>query len=73
VARKALERAELVSGGKLDRDRCLAVGDTPVDIEAAHGAGIRIAAVATGEYGSEALRNAGADHVLGTLRDPLPL
>jgi phosphoglycolate phosphatase-like HAD superfamily hydrolase len=73
VARKALERAELVSGGKLDRDRCLAVGDTPVDIEAAHGAGIRIAAVATGEYGSEALRNAGADHVLDTLRDPLPL
>jgi phosphoglycolate phosphatase len=73
VARKALERAELVSGGKLDRDRCLAVGDTPVDIEAAHGAGIPIAAVATGEYDADALRNAGADHVLDTLRDPLPL
>jgi phosphoglycolate phosphatase len=73
VARKALERAELVSGGKLDRDRCLAVGDTPVDIEAAHGAGIPIAAVATGEYDADALRNAGADHVLETLRDPLPL
>jgi phosphoglycolate phosphatase len=73
VARKALERAELVSGGKLDRDRCLAVGDTPVDIEAAHGAGIPIAAVATGEYDAEALRGAGADHVLRTLEDPLPL
>jgi phosphoglycolate phosphatase len=73
VARKALERAELVSGGKLDRDRCLAVGDTPVDIEAAHGAGIPIAAVATGEYDADSLRNAGADHVLDTLRDPLPL
>jgi phosphoglycolate phosphatase len=73
VARKALERAELVSGGKLDRGRCLAVGDTPVDIEAAHGAGIPIAAVATGEYDADALRNAGADHVLETLRDPLPL
>jgi phosphoglycolate phosphatase len=73
VARKALERAERISGGKLDRDRCLAVGDTPVDIEAAHGAGIPIAAVATGEYDADALRNAGADHVLETLRDPLPL
>jgi phosphoglycolate phosphatase len=73
VARKALERAELVSGGKLDRGRCLAVGDTPVDIEAAHGAGIPIAAVATGEYDADALRKAGADHVLDTLRDPLPL
>jgi phosphoglycolate phosphatase-like HAD superfamily hydrolase len=73
VVRKALERAELVSGGKLDRARCLAVGDTPVDVQAAHGAGLPIAAVATGEYDADALRNAGADHVLDTLRDPLPL
>lgn len=73
VAKCALERAKLVSGGKLDRDRCLAVGDTPVDIEAAHGAGIRIVAVGTGEYDAEALRAAGADHVLATLEEPLPL
>jgi phosphoglycolate phosphatase len=73
VARKALERAELVSGGKLDRGRCLAVGDTPVDIEASHGAGIPIAAVATGEYDADALREAGADHVLATLEEPLPV
>jgi phosphoglycolate phosphatase len=73
VARRALERAELVSGGKLDRNRCLAVGDTPVDVEAAHGAGIRIAAVATGEYSGDELRAAGADHVLATLEEPLPL
>ena len=72
VARTALERADLVSGGKLDRKRCLAIGDTPVDIEAAHAAGIRIASVATGEYGVDALRAAGADHVLGTLEEPLP-
>lgn len=72
VARKALERAELVSGGKLERDRCLAVGDTPVDVDAAHGAGIRVVGVATGEYDAEALRAAGADHVLTTLEEPLP-
>jgi phosphoglycolate phosphatase len=73
VARTALQRAELVSGGKLDRDRCLAVGDTPVDVEAAHGAGIRIVGVATGEYDAEALRGAGADHVIATLEESLPL
>jgi phosphoglycolate phosphatase len=73
VARVALGRADLVSGGKLDRERCLAVGDTPVDVEAAHGAGIPIAGVATGEYGVEELRAAGADHVLATLEEPLPL
>jgi phosphoglycolate phosphatase len=73
VARVALERAELVSGGKLDRGRCFAVGDTPVDIEAAHGVGIPIVSVATGEYSAEELRAAGADHVLATLEEPLPL
>jgi phosphoglycolate phosphatase len=73
VARCALERAERVSGGRLDRDRCLAVGDTPVDVEAAHGAGVRIVGVATGEYDVGALRAAGADHVLATLAASLPL
>lgn len=73
VVRMALERAELVSGEVLDRDRCLAVGDTPLDVEAAHGAGLRIVGVASGEYGAEALRGAGADHVLATLEEPLPL
>ncbi len=72
VARRALQRAELVCGGNLDRERCLAFGDTPVDVDAAHGAGIRVAAVATGEYDAEALRAAGADYVLGTLEEPLP-
>jgi phosphoglycolate phosphatase len=44
-----------------------------VDIEAAHGAGIPIAAVATGEYDADELRAAGADHVLATLEEPLPV
>jgi phosphoglycolate phosphatase-like HAD superfamily hydrolase len=72
VARKALERAELVAAGSLDRDRSFAVGDTPVDIEAAHGAGIRIVGIATGEYAADEPRAAGADHVLATLEEPLP-
>jgi phosphoglycolate phosphatase len=73
VVRTALDRAGRVCGGNVDRDRSFAVGDTPVDVEAAHGAGIRIVAVATGEYGVEELRAAGADHALATLEEPLPL
>ena len=73
VARKALERAELVCGGNLDRGRSFAVGDTPVDIEAAHDAGIRIVGIATGEYSVDELRAAGADEALETLEEPLPL
>jgi phosphoglycolate phosphatase len=73
VARCALERAERVCGGHLDRDRCVAVGDTPVDVEAAHGAGISIISVATGEYSADELRVTGADAVVATLEEPLPL
>ena len=57
VCRKALDRAELVVGRRLDRDGCIAVGDTPLDVEAGHGAGIRVLGVATGEYTVEALRD----------------
>ena len=72
MARKALERAELASGSRLDRERCLAFGDTPVDVDAAHG-GIRIVGVATGEYDAAALEAAGADHVVATLEELLPI
>jgi phosphoglycolate phosphatase len=73
VAMRALERAELVYGGALDRDGCIAFGDTPHDVEAAHGAGIRVVGVATGEYELQQLRQAGADFAVASLRDPLPL
>jgi phosphoglycolate phosphatase-like HAD superfamily hydrolase len=73
VARRALERAELLAGGNLDRESCLAVGDTPHDVEAGHGAGIRVVGVATGEYDIEQLRAAGADFAVASLRDGLPV
>ncbi len=73
VCRKALDRADLVSGGGLDRGGCIAVGDTPLDVEAAHGAGIRVVSVATGEYSVEQLRRAGGDWVVSDLTaDGLP-
>jgi phosphoglycolate phosphatase-like HAD superfamily hydrolase len=49
------------------------VGDTPLDIAAAHAAGCTAVGVATGHYDRAALVAAGADHVLETLEEELPL
>jgi phosphoglycolate phosphatase-like HAD superfamily hydrolase len=45
------------------------VGDTPRDIEAAHGAGAIAVGVATGEYSVDQLRDGGAEHVLRSFED----
>jgi phosphoglycolate phosphatase len=71
VCRKALDRAALLAGDGCDRDGSIAIGDTPIDIEAAHGAGIRVLSVATGGYSVEQLREAGADWAVTTLGDEL--
>jgi phosphoglycolate phosphatase len=72
VCRKALERAAVAAGGELDREGSVALGDTPRDIDAAHGAGIRAIGVATGEYRVEELRVAGADEAIETLESAAP-
>jgi phosphoglycolate phosphatase len=73
LTKKALERAELVSGDTLELARCFSCGDTPRDVEAGHGAGIRVVGVATGEYTVDQLREAGADAVVASLSEGLPL
>jgi phosphoglycolate phosphatase len=73
LTKRAVERAELVSGGTLDGAECIAVGDTPRDVEAGHSAGIAVVGVASGSYSVEQLREAGADHVVATLEEGLPL
>lgn len=70
VCRKALDRAQIAAGGSLDRSASIAIGDTPLDVEAGHGAGIRVLSVATGDYGVEQLREAGGDWVVADLTDP---
>jgi phosphoglycolate phosphatase len=72
VTRAALARAALVSGGNLAADACIAVGDTPRDVKAGHGAGIGVVGVATGSYSVEDLREAGADYVLKTVERGFP-
>jgi phosphoglycolate phosphatase len=73
LTKKALERAELICGETLDAANSFSCGDTPRDVEAGHGAGIRVVGVATGEYTVEQLLQAGADAAVKTLREGLPL
>jgi len=69
----AIERAAALHGNGLRPGRCLVVGDTPLDILAARGAGAVAVGVASGHYGVDELRAAGADHVIASLEEGLPL
>jgi phosphoglycolate phosphatase len=73
LTRRAIERASNVLGRTLERDQVLVVGDTPLDIQGAHGAGAIGVGVATGHYSTEELERAGADYALASLEEPLPL
>jgi phosphoglycolate phosphatase len=72
VTEAAVRRAGLVSGGSLRDGACFAVGDTPRDVRAGHGAGIKVAGVATGSYSVDELREAGADWAMETVEDGFP-
>jgi beta-phosphoglucomutase-like phosphatase (HAD superfamily) len=72
VTRTALHRGERVSGGTLADRACIAVGDTPRDVAAGHGAGLRVAGVATGSYSVDQLRAASADWALADLSSDFP-
>lgn len=72
LTRCAIERGSRLVDEEIDPADVFVVGDTPRDIEAAKGAGTVAVGVATGKYDEAALREAGADHVLGSLREPFP-
>ncbi len=61
VTKAALQRGELVSGNTLSNSSCISVGDTPRDVIAGHGAGIKVVGVATGSYTVDELTQAKAD------------
>ena len=73
VTKAVLRRGELVSGGTLQDGACISVGDTPRDVTAGHGAGIKVVGVATGSYSVEELQNAGADWALETVEQDFPV
>ena len=53
----------------LPKSETLYVGDSPIDIIATRGAGVRIASVASDRYDVEALRRLGPDYVLPSISD----
>ena len=73
LTKRALERVEVIYGKPVSPKRCAVVGDTPLDITAAHGADAVAVGVASGHFTVEELREAGADHVLASLEEELPL
>ena len=56
----------------MDPQRAFVVGDTPIDIAAAHAARATGVGVASGHYSEDDLREAGADYVLASLEEELP-
>jgi len=73
IVGRAVERGEAMLGCDVPNADIFVIGDTPLDVQAAHAVGCSAIAVATGRYDAAALRDAGADHVLETLEDELPL
>jgi phosphoglycolate phosphatase len=73
IVREAVRRAEGLFGKDLPNREIFVIGDTPLDIAAAHAVDCTAIAVATGHYDVDALREAGADYVLDTLEQELPL
>ena len=72
LTRKAIDRAGVILGSSLDTRRLLVLGDTPNDIAAAHATDAVAVGVASGRYSEAELREAGADHVLGSPAEALP-
>ncbi len=73
LTRIALSRAALVYGEVVNPEDCLVVGDTPSDAEGAHAAGIKCVGVASHNFDADQLRSGGADYVIESLKDGLPL
>ncbi|MGC8762833.1 MAG: HAD family hydrolase [Acidobacteriota bacterium] len=65
----AMERCALVAGRPFSPEETWVVGDSPRDVEAARGGGVRCAAVATGRTPPSLLRRAGPDLFLESLRE----
>jgi phosphoglycolate phosphatase-like HAD superfamily hydrolase len=73
LTKRAIERAAVLYGRAVSASRCVVDGDTPLDIAAAHGAGAIALGVASGHFSVADLQDAGADYVLSSLEEDLPL
>ncbi len=69
----ALQRAALVYGEPVAPERAFVIGDTPHDVEGAHAAGMACVGVGSHNFTVAQLRDAGADYVMASLTEGLPL
>jgi len=72
LTRRGIERGGEVRGTPLAPESTIAVGDTPRDVSAGHGAGIKVVGVATGAYSVEEQREAGADWAIADVTSGFP-
>lgn len=66
---EAIAALAAAAGASPDPADAIVLGDTPLDVEAAHLAGARCLAVATGSFAAGALQESGADWVFDDLSD----
>jgi phosphoglycolate phosphatase len=69
MVRVAIRRGVERAGRSFMRDEIWVIGDTPKDVAAAHAAGARAVAVATGWYTIDQLRESGAEAVFPTMAE----
>ena len=73
LTRMALTRASLVYGEDVRPAQCLVIGDTPHDAQGAHAAGMKCVGVARHNFTAGQLTAGGADFVIASLKEGLPL
>jgi phosphoglycolate phosphatase-like HAD superfamily hydrolase len=73
VTKRAIERGGEAAGAPLELGATIAVGDTPRDVVAGHGAGIRVVGVATGAYSVADQEEAGADWAIEDVTKGFPV
>ncbi|HEY2054523.1 MAG TPA: HAD hydrolase-like protein [Solirubrobacterales bacterium] len=73
LTRQAIERGGGIIGAPLDLAATIAVGDTPRDVSAGHGAGIRVVGVATGAYSVAEQEAADADWAIADVTEGFPI
>jgi phosphoglycolate phosphatase len=66
---RGIERGHAHAGRRFAPEETWVIGDTPRDVAAAHGCGVKAIGVATGPHKVDALRAAGADLVWETLEE----
>jgi phosphoglycolate phosphatase-like HAD superfamily hydrolase len=71
LTRRGIERANAILKRTLSRAEVYVVGDTPLDVRAAHDAGATAVGVASGANSVEELKD--ADYVLASLEEPFPM